>query len=119
MKIRISLIAVLLFFFIVPAGPAQEYGKIRLLNQRAAFVIKLKNDYIDRVLVSYHIHHERNDNGTVVRINIDGQWRIVTAIEIVPLLKEAAYNHQQVVAHELFFYTDNGILDLVSALTIR
>ena len=69
MKIWVALIAVL-FSLIVPAGRAQEYGKIRPLNQRAAFVVKLKHDYIDRVLAS---HHERNDNGTVVHINIDGQ----------------------------------------------
>jgi len=119
MKVRICLILVLLIFALLPAVHAQEYGKIRALNARGNFVIKLKNDYVDQVLTSYNIRHERNESGTTVRINIDGRWHAVTAIEIVPVLKEVADNHRQVTAHELFFYTDSGILDLVSSLTIR
>jgi len=54
-----------------------------------------------------------------VRIYNDGQWLAVTAIEIVPVLNETTDKNQQVAAHELLFYTANGILDLVSELTIR
>jgi len=43
----------------------------------------------------------------------------VTSIEIVPVLREAEDQSRQVAAHELFFFTTDGILDVVSALTIR
>ena len=119
MKIRIYLLVLVLFVVCLPAVHAQEYGKIRALQQRADFIIKLKNDFIARVLTSYTVPHERNAQGAVVRINMNGQWRDVTAIEIVPVLKEGADKIQQVVAHELFFYTSDGILDVVSELKIR
>jgi hypothetical protein len=98
---------------------AQEFGKIRALDHRAVYIIQQRNDFITRVLSSYAIPHECNQKGAVVRIMMDGQWQNVTAIEIVPVLKEAAEKQQQVTAHELLFYTANGILDLLSELTIR
>ena len=51
-------------------------------------------------------------NLIIIHINI-------TAIEIVPLLRESADKSRQVIAHELYFYTADGILDLVSELIIR
>lgn len=119
MKIRSYLLALFLLFVCLPAVHAQEYGKIRAMQQRADHVIKLKNDFVSRVLTSYTILHERNAQGVVVRIYNDGQWLAVTAIEIVPVLNEATDKRQQVAAHELLFYTAQGILDLVSELTIR
>jgi hypothetical protein len=119
MKTRICLFALILLFVWLPAGHAQEYGKIRALQQRAAYVIKLKNDFVARVLESYTIPHQRNAEDAIVRINMDGRWLDVTAVEIVPVLKEAGDKRQQVAAHELFFYTADGILDLVSEMTIR
>jgi hypothetical protein len=118
-KILLSLMTAVLLFSFLPMAGAQEYGKIRALQQRAAYVIKQKNDFIVRVLSSYKIPHEVNDQGTVVRINMDNQWMDITAIEIVPVIKESADKSQQVAAHELFFFTADGILDVVSALTIR
>lgn len=119
MKIRICLLGlILLSVFFLPAH-AQEYGKIRAMQQRAAHVVKQKNDFVARVLTSYTIPHERNAQGVVVRIVMDGQWTDITAIEIVPVFKETADKRQSVVAHELFFYTPGGILDLTSELMIR
>jgi len=119
MKIKIISLVLLIVLAALPLVQAQEYGKIRALQQRAAYVTKQKNDFVARVLTSYSIPHERNAQVVVVRINEAGQWLDVTTIEIVPVLKEAAYNSKQVAAHELFFYTSGGILDLISALTIR
>jgi len=119
MNIRIYLFALILFFVSLPAVYAQEYGRIRALQQRADFVIKQKNDFVSRVLTSYSVPHERNGEGVVVRINMDSQWLDVTAIEIVPVLKEAADKRQQVTGQELLFYTSKGILDLVAEMTIR
>jgi len=117
MKIRIYGLA--LIFACVSAGQAEEYGKIRALQQRAAVVTKLKNDFVAKVLASYTIPYERNAQGTVVRINMDGRWLDVSAIEIVPVLRETADKRQQVAAHELLFSTAGGTLDLLSELMIR
>jgi hypothetical protein len=118
-KVRIYLLALILFLVCLPAVQAQEYGKIRALRQRAVYVIKQRNAFVVQVLTSYAIPHERNEQGAVVRINMDSRWLDVTAIEIVPVLKEGADKRRQVAAHELFFYTPEGILNLVSELTIR
>lgn len=119
MKVRISLLAAILFLVCSPAVHAQEYGKIRALQQRAAYVTKQKNDFVARVLTSYAIPYEQNAQGVVVRIKVEDKWLDITAVEIVPVLKEGMDKHRFVAAHELFFYTANDILDLVSELTIR
>ncbi len=119
MKIRIYLLVVIFFFLCGHVAQAQEYGKIRALKQRAAFVTNQKNDFVARVLTSYKIPYERNAQGAIVRINLDKIWLDITAIEIVPILQESADKRQQVTAHELYFYTPGGILDLVSELIIR
>jgi hypothetical protein len=72
-----------------------------------------------RVLTSYKIPYEKNNQGAIVRIAMEGQWLSIKAIEIIPIIKESTDKRQHVVAHELFFYTDNNILDLVSELTIH
>ncbi|MDP3097172.1 MAG: hypothetical protein Q8M86_04435 [Syntrophales bacterium] len=120
MKVSVYLLTLILFSVGLPALHAQEYGKIRALNQRAAYVIKQRNDFVAQVLTSYAIPHERNKQGVVVRIKTDSRWLDVTTIEIVPVLKIARDKRQQVAAHELFFYTANGgILNLLSELTIH
>lgn len=119
MKALVCLLSFMFFMVAIPAADAQEYGKMRLLKQRAAQITKQKNDFVARVLVSYNIPHERNAEGAVVRINLEGDWQNVNAIEIVPVLKESADKRQQVIAHELYFYTTSGILDLTSELVIR
>jgi hypothetical protein len=119
MKLFTVLFLLVLLFNFAPVSYAQEYGKIRALQQRAAYVTKQKNDFIARVLTSYKIPFERNEQGVVVRINMEGQWLNIKTVEIVPMVKEESDNRQYVIAHELFFYTENSILDLVSELTIR
>ena len=119
MKIRICLLVVIFLLLCLSAAQAQEYGKVRALKQRAAYVTNLKNDFVARVLTSYKIPYERNTQGAIIRINIDKNWLAINSVDIVPILKESADKRQQVIAHELYFYTANGILDLVSELIIR
>jgi hypothetical protein len=119
MKVYACWIALILVSAGLPAVHAQEYGKIRALDQRAAHVIKQRNDFVVQVLTSYTIPHELNEQGAVVRIKMEGQWLAVSAVEIVPVVRESAEKHQQVVAHELLFYTAKGILELRSELTIH
>jgi hypothetical protein len=119
MKIRLALLTVAFFLLCQPFAQAQEYGKIRAMQQRANFIINQKNDFVARVLTSYNIPYELNSQGVVVRINMEGEWFNIKTIEIVPILREAADNRRQVAAHELYFYTAHGILDLVSELIIK
>jgi hypothetical protein len=118
-KIHIYLLAMIMFFVCSGSVYAQEYGKIRALQQRAAYITRQKNDFVSKVLTTYTIPHERNEQGVVVRINMDGRWLDVTAIEIVPVLRIASDKQSQVTDHELLFYTSHGTLDLLSELSIR
>ena len=118
-KITVSILAAVLLFSFLLIAEAQEFGKIRALQQRAAHVTKQKNNFIVRVLTSYKIPHEVNEQGVVVRINMDNKWMNIASIEIIPVLQESADKSQQVAAHELFFFTDEGILNVFSSLTIR
>jgi hypothetical protein len=113
------LIALILVSVCLPVVHAQEYGKIRALNQRAAYIIQQRNDFVVQVLTSYTIPHERNEQGAVVRIKMDGEWLDVSAVEIVPVLRESTEKRRRVMAHELLFHTARGILYLVSELTIH
>ena len=119
MKIRICLLAMIFFLLHGAAAQAQEFGKMRALQQRAAVVTNQKNDFVARVLTSYRIPYERNSQGAVARIKIEQTWFDITAIDIVPVLQESADKLQHVTAHELYFYTAGGILNLVSELIIR
>jgi hypothetical protein len=118
-KAHLCWMALILVSLWLPAAQAQEYGKIRALDQRAAHVIGLRNDFVAQVLTSYAIPHERNEQGAVVRINMDGEWLAVSTVEIVPLLKESREKQRQVIAHELLFYTARGILYLNSERIVR
>ena len=111
--------SIILLGCVSAAHAQEEYGKIRALQQRAAYVTKLKNDFVARVLTSYAIPNERNAQGAVTRLHVDGHWLDVTAVDIVPVLKETPDKRQQVIAHELLFYTADGTLDLVSDLVVR
>ncbi|ABW67488.1 hypothetical protein [Desulfosudis oleivorans] len=116
------LFAAVLLCLSCPHAHAQEFGKIRALQQRADTVVRQKNSFVARVLDSYQIPHQINEQGVVVRIQVEEKWHDVTAIEIVPLLRENAVDvtaPREVTAHEIYFFTAEGVLDLVSELRIR
>lgn len=119
MKIKITILAMIATFVCLSLTCAQEYGRVRALKDRAAHVVRMKNDFVTRVLNAYAIPYERNLDGTVVRIKTEGRWHQVGAIEIVPVLARDKEDRFRVTAHEIFFYTPEGILDLVSELTVR
>lgn len=118
-KAQPYLIALIMVSLCLPAAHAQEYGRVRALNQRAAYIIQQRNDFVAQVLTSYAIPHERNEQGAVLRINMDGEWLAVSAVEIVPVLRESAEKQRRVTAHELLFYTSGGLLYLISELNVR
>lgn len=119
MKVPAFLVALILLSASPTAAHAQEYGNMRALDQRAAQVIKQRNDFVVQVLTTNEIPHERSEQGAVVRIRIEGQWLAVSSVEIVPVLRESAEKNRQLIAHELFFHTDGGTLYLVSLLDVH
>jgi hypothetical protein len=119
MKVPAFLIAFILVSASPTAAHAQEYGKMRALDQRAAHVIKQRNDFVAQVLTAYAVPHDRNEQGAVVRIKMDGEWLAVSTVEIVPVQRESAEKQRQIMAHELLFYTARGIFYLISELTIH
>jgi hypothetical protein len=118
-KTLIHLLALVLLFVCSTSVHAQEYGKIRALQQRVTQVIQQKNDFVAGVLTSYAIPHELNAQGIVTRISMDGRWLNVTAIDIVPITGEMSGKNRRLAYHELLFHTADGVLDLLSDLAVR
>jgi hypothetical protein len=112
------LILLALFVWGLPQASAQNYGQIRALKRRADTVTHQKNSFVARVLSSYKIPCEVTEQGIVARLHIENRWYDVNQIEIVPLMLEVDGGYQ-VIAHEIFFYTEGEILHLVSAMNIR
>ena len=107
-----------LLVLLLPEAWAQDYGQIRALKQRADTVSQQKNNFVARVLHSYNIPCQVTQEGIVARLHIQNRWYDVKQIEIVPLTREVEGGYQ-VIAHEIFFYTEGDILHLVSPATIR
>jgi hypothetical protein len=112
------LVSLALLVLVLPQASAQNYGQIRALKRRADTVTHQKNSFVARVLSSYNIPYQTTDQGIVARLHIRNSWRDVNQIEIVPVTRDVDGGYQ-VIAHEIFFYTEGEILHLVSAVTIR
>ena len=122
MKFRMIVFGAILlaapFFVAIPQTAAQSPGQLRAMKQRAAKVTLMKNKYVTRVLESNNIPYQLISDGIVGRLKIEGKGVDVSRIEIVPVANEDG-NDFQVTGHELFFYTKDQILHLVSSLIIR
>jgi hypothetical protein len=122
MKRRTVLANIIVLFallvLVLPQVSAQNYGQIRALKNRAETVTHKKNHFVAQVLRSYNIPCQVTEEGIVARLHIQNRWYDVSQIEIVPVTKEVEGGYQ-VIAHEIFFYTEGDILHLVSAATIR
>jgi hypothetical protein len=112
------LVSFALLGWVSPQVSAQNYGQIRALKRRADTVTHQKNSFVARVLSSYKIPYQITEQGIVARLHIENRWYDVNQIEIVPVTREVD-GGCQVIAHEIFFYTEGEILHLVSAVTIR
>jgi hypothetical protein len=122
MKRRMVLLNIIftcgLVVLLLPDVWAQDYGQIRALKNRAETVNQQKNHFVAQVLHSYNIPCQVTEEGIVARLHIQNRWYDIDQIEIVPVTKEVEGGYQ-VIAHEIFFYTEGDILHLVSAATIR
>ena len=112
------LVSLALFVWVLPQASAQNYGQIRALKRRADTVTHQKNSFVARVLSSYKIPYQTTEQGIVARLHIENRWYDVNQIEIVPVTREVDGGYQ-VIAHEIFFYTEGEILHLFSAVTIH
>ena len=112
------LVSFALLVWMSPQASAQNYGQIRSLKRRADTVTHQKNSFVARVLSSYKIPYQITEQGIVARLHIENRWYDVNQIEIVPVTREVDGGYQ-VIAHEIFFYTEDEILHLVSAVTVR
>ena len=112
------LVSFVLLVWVSPQASAENYGQIRALKRRADTVTHQKNSFVARVLSSYKIPYQTTEQGIVVRLHIENRWYDVNQIEIVPVTREVDGGYQ-VIAHEIFFYTEGEILHLVSAVTIH
>jgi hypothetical protein len=122
MKRQTMFLGILVFFalfvWVLPQASAQNYGQIRALKRRADTVTHQKNSFVAQVLSSYKIPYQTTEQGIVARLHIENRWYDVNQIEIVPVTREVDGGYQ-VIAHEIFFYTEGEILHLVSAVNIR
>jgi hypothetical protein len=112
------LVSLALFVWVLPQASAQNYGQIRALKRRADTVTHQKNSFVARVLSSYKIPYQTTEQGIVARLHIENRWYDVNQIEIIPVTREVDGGYQ-VIAHEIFFYTEGEILHLFSAVTIH
>ena len=99
------------------AGAGQS-GLIRAQEQRVADVVRMKNDFVRRLLEKNGIPYRLDRTGIVIQLQIDGRWQPVKKTEIVPVVRDDDRG-VQIVSHEIYFYTGSEIYRLVSDLTVR
>ena len=107
-----------LLVLLLPDLWAQNYGQIRAMKNRAETVTRQKNHFVVQVLRSYNIPCKVTEEGIVAQLHIQNHWYDVNQIEIVPITREIEGGYE-VIAHEIFFYTESDILHLVSAVKIQ
>jgi len=122
MKFRVITMGTLLlavsFLIAIPQSAAKTPGQLRAMEQRAAKVIQMKNKYVTRVLDYHNVPYQLTSEGVVGRLKLQEKWVEVNRIEIIPVTNEDG-NDLRVTGHELFFYTQDQILHLVSSLIVR
>ena len=115
----ISFIVFLLFiFFFVPVSQAKSPGQIRAMKERAGTVSKRKNRFVAKVLNQSGINYTIDRYGIVTRINVTGEWRNVTRIDVVPMVRKGP-KIDEVIGHEVFIYTYKETVHLLSYLKAR
>ncbi|MBW2006099.1 MAG: hypothetical protein JRI72_16155 [Deltaproteobacteria bacterium] len=108
-------------FFIggfIPAPHANAQGQARAMKERADTVSKRKNRFVAKVLNQYGINYTIDRYGIVTRINVTGEWRNVTRIDVVPMVRMSSAV-DKVIGHEIFIYTDKETVHLLSHLKVR
>jgi|GEM_PF-644190 hypothetical protein len=114
----ILLTLMLTLTFSVAPSQSQSPGQLRALKERAIKITKMKNDFVLRVLKSYDLDYRLTKEGIVAQLNLDGKWIAVNQIDIIPIAVEDPTS-LRVKGHQIFFYTDTQILNLVSDAVVR
>lgn len=97
---------------------AGQAGLLRAQEQRVADVVRMKNDFVRKLLERNGIAYRLDRTGIVVQLRIDEVWQPVKKTEIVPVVREDERG-VQAVSHEIYFYTGAGVYRLVSDLIVR
>jgi len=101
-----------------PGAGTGQAGLSRAQEQRVADVVRMKNDFVRRLLERNGTPYRLDRTGIVVQLRIDNRWQPVKKTEIVPVVRDDDRG-VQVVIHEIYFYTGAGVYRLVSDLTVR
>jgi hypothetical protein len=103
---------------LAPRAEGRSPGQIKAMNQRADTVIRQKNQFMTKVLRKHGISCETDIKGMITRINAHGDWVAVRKLDIVPVPKEGG-DADEVVGHEVLFYTDGETVRLYSDIKVR
>jgi hypothetical protein len=112
------IIFTLFIFYSVSVSHAKSPGQIRAMRERADTVSKRKNRFVAKVLNQSGINYTIDRYGIVTSINVVGEWRNVTRIDVVPMVRKG-HTIDEVIGHEVFIYTDKETVHLLSYLKVR
>ncbi len=90
---------------------------VQVMNERAARITQLKNDYVTKILDNYHIFYQCSQEGAIVQIMVGKQWHSVERMEIVPEITQEKKG-RQTITHNIYFHAPTGILHLASDIAI-
>jgi len=108
----------LCIFYSAHLSQAKSPGQIRAMKERADTVSKRKNRFVSKVLKQYGINYTVDRYGIVTSINVTGEWRNVTRIDVVPIVRKGP-KMDEVIGHEVFIYTYKETVHLLSYLKAR
>ena len=101
------------------ATPEKPLRVLQVMKDRAETITRLKNEFVKKLLDSYRIPYEADPKGVILRIKMDGQWKEVKVIEIVPEVKDGQGGIQRI-THNIYFYVRSGeVLHLTSEINIK
>lgn len=112
-----TVLASLVFFLFSPDLDAASGSLSREKHSRAVMIARLKNNFVQTVLDTYHIAYKVNVRGVITKINVQDTWENVSAIDIIPEIQKEAGLEK--VIHNIYFQTEKGLLHLSSDIVIR
>lgn len=124
MKARAISAAVTVFLLLGLAGgldprQASAQANERAKKERAKSVNIRKNRFVCQVLDEYKITYRLDDVGTITEVNLDGAWKQVQRIDVVPMTKYVKSGRNEVVGHEVYLFTPKETVRLYSSTPIR
>lgn len=101
----------------IPNACAQASERAK--KERAKTVNLKKNRFVCQVLDEYKIAYRIDEIGTIQEVNLDGTWKPVQRIDVVPMTKHVSSGGSEVVGHEVYLFTSRETVRLYSNKPIR